>query len=732
MFGRNRWLEYTAVISLEGLVAFIYFYSVFAGKSTFLSSPDNLFQFYPDYVRLSRSLSLGKLPLWDPGVESGRSFAGVGETAVFYPPALLVISLLGPSEPSLVILAAFHLIIGSFAFYLLARYLGNDAISSSLVGVSFTSITIITYYLAGAPDLCFPLVWTPLVVLCLYKSMSKTEYSALGGLFLAMSLLGGHIQALFNNLLIVGVLTILLMLRVSRVKTKLRAAMILSRAALIVLFGAGFSSLQTLSVMESSSLSYRWVSWIGGGLGPIPENSPVPFYAAANNYFLPSHGIIDIFNPFIYQPQVWAGQPYFGIFILIFALIGVVSLRQSTIEFLIVAALGLLLSLGGQTPLFLLLYTLIPFAYLLRMPGLFIFLFQFGMSIVAVFGFARLLGKRRNRTKILAGIVMLSLLTSEITYVAGAWGTLQPISDNPDVPSNVYRMNPIISYVERDYLQYRILNWNNTLPPNIGDVYPIETTLGYAATMNQRYYNFLNLNWSPGNNAIYDLLNVKYVVSSNVDVFNSGQFRSYMLSQNETLILQWDNVSLYQRPHPMPRFWIPMMVEHTLNGNQSLEAVAEFVQHNLNPGNMAIVEDGTNGIEQYPLANASVLKVIKYDEQMTELSVNASGDVFLVYSSVFDPGWTASIDGKQVSLFPAYYTLQAVKVPSGVHMVKFEYDPDFMKIGIPITATTALAAVLLYFYSNDYLSVLRRIFSTILARSHLEKYFSRSKRSKRS
>jgi len=700
MFVGERRREDLLALAIAALIAFVYFYRALLGEYTFFSSPDDIVAYYAQYQRLSRSLAVGQLPLWDPGVWSGRSFTGLGQTGVFYPPNLIHVLFFGASEGSLTLLAIFHAIAACFFFYLLSRHLGNDFASSLSAGISFAFIVVIIQWLAGAMDLTFGLIWTPLILLCLYKCLDKWVYSLPGGLFLSMSLLAGHLQTFFNNLLIVGIVTLLLILRIGEPRTKLPAWKILCRVMAIALFALGFSTVHILSVMESFALSYRWV---GDPSGPILATAPVSFNVAANSYFLPIPALIDVINPFFYWP-LFEGQPYFGLLALVFAIIAVGAFhsrsdRRSLIVFVLIGAVGLVISLGGQTPLYWIFYTLVPFANRLREPGRFIFLFQFASSILAAYGLGRLLHHMGDRKRILAAILLVVILTGEIIAVRDQWGSaLVPNAANSSTPSNLYRMNPIISYVEHDYLKYRVLNWQNALPPNIGDVYSIETTSGYAATMNKRYFDFQNINWSP-DSIVYDLLNVKYVVSKSA------------IGLNMTLLLQWGNATcpytnvpcdlyLYNRPHPMPRFWVPKAVRHVATENESMETVKRFIMDHESPWSLAIVEDGKSGIEQFPLSSRSTVEAIRLEEQFAEIRVNTPGESFLVHSSVFYPGWVAYVDGIEVPIYPAYYALRAIKIPKGDHLVEFVYKPTFVTIGFPVTVAVVFLALLLCYYSN--------------------------------
>jgi hypothetical protein len=64
---------------------------------------------------------------------------------------------------------------------------------------------------------------------------------------------------------------------------------------------------------------------------------------------------------------------------------------------------------------------------------------------------------------------------------------------------------------------------------------------------------------------------------------------------------------------------------------------------------------------------------------------------FLVTSDTFYPGWRATIDGAPVSILQTDYALRGVVVPSGTHIVRFEFRPRSFYYGIGVSLISLLA-----------------------------------------
>ncbi len=76
------------------------------------------------------------------------------------------------------------------------------------------------------------------------------------------------------------------------------------------------------------------------------------------------------------------------------------------------------------------------------------------------------------------------------------------------------------------------------------------------------------------------------------------------------------------------------------------------------------------------------------------------GEGFLVLSDTYYPGWKAYVDGREERIYQADYFLRAVFLSSGLHKVKFIFDPLSFKLGLWMTLTTffSLGGYFIYYF----------------------------------
>jgi hypothetical protein len=93
-----------------------------------------------------------------------------------------------------------------------------------------------------------------------------------------------------------------------------------------------------------------------------------------------------------------------------------------------------------------------------------------------------------------------------------------------------------------------------------------------------------------------------------------------------------------------------------------------------------------------PSSRGEVAAVVNSPSEIT-FRVHAPDPAYLVLSDTYYPGWHVQVDGGESELLRADYTLRAVFVPGGTHLVRFYYDPLSFKVAALLSCTT-LALVL--------------------------------------
>lgn len=122
--------------------------------------------------------------------------------------------------------------------------------------------------------------------------------------------------------------------------------------------------------------------------------------------------------------------------------------------------------------------------------------------------------------------------------------------------------------------------------------------------------------------------------------------------------------------------WFVDNVSFVDNANQELNSL-----ETLNTKHSAVADKKFESIlgisKEQPESTTAELTQYKANELKYSVFSEVGG--VAVFSDIFYPGWTATIDNKEVSIGRVNYLLRAINVPEGKHEVVFRFDPKTLK-----------------------------------------------------
>lgn len=409
--GLGRGLPCFVVVAAVAALATLYYRAV-ALPDLIPVGYDVFTYFYPNQAYAADALRQGRLPLWNPFLFAGVPFLANSQTAVFYPFNLLFLITSVPR--AYVYSVLLHVIIAGCCMYIFCRStLAVDRLSALAAAFVFM-FGGFTGGLFGHLNQLQVVAWAPLVLTLFERSyhQQSLKWAALAGGVVGLQALAGHTQELYLTLVVLGLLFLWLMVRSwgSRVigrglevggqspspqppaagpcpttsgamglvaqRPSLVAILLVRRVGLlivVVVVGFGLAAAQLVPTAELSGLSIR-----SGGLS----------FKEAASFSLPPWLLLKGLLPVYDQAPVfseWLG--YVGVTGLLLSALAVARRpRHPYVAFLAaLAVLSAILAMGAATPLFALVYKLVPGANLFRVPARWLFPYTLSMaSLVAV------------------------------------------------------------------------------------------------------------------------------------------------------------------------------------------------------------------------------------------------------------------------------------------------------------------------------------------------------------
>ena len=153
---------------------------------------------------------------------------------------------------------------------------------------------------------------------------------------------------------------------------------------------------------------------------------------------------------------------------------------------------------------------------------------------------------------------------------------------------------------------------------------------------------------------------------------------------------------IYKNTRTLPRFRLvgrPMYVKDATAALAALRSLGEQARERV------VVEDPDQPFGQDVEADGS-LKVVRDDPEEIEIETNSNGPAYLTIADTFDPGWSATLDGRPAPIRPAWVMFRAVALTAGHHRLKFAYRPAGFGLGLTISLIGLLPAVSLLIFSR--------------------------------
>ena len=671
-------------------------------------------------------LTAGEVPLWDPYNNGGLPFLADTQAAVFYPPRLITIGLSklsgGWTYHALELEMTAHVLLYSLLMYLLVRRMTYSK-AGSIFGALVAAI-IASYggFLTSYPPLQLALleagIWLPLAVLGVYEATRKETlrwtWLVMTGFALGLSWMAGHPQSSFF-------LTYLLIAYFAyRAYEKRYSWKIFATGT--VLFGAiggGMAAVQLLPGFEYLLRTSR---------------TEFGFDAKGNGF--PFRDIIQFLFPNV--TSQWSPL-YVGIPGLALAIIAVWRRLPGAVFWGIVALVALVLSFGANSPVFALLYNMLPGLRFFRGQERAAYLVANSLAILAGIGAAHLaswdseqwpLATRNIRrglitlTGVCSGAVVLvfnewlnnhdllnSTFSTVILSVVVAATTLvivwrmmknpqmvfyrwillglivfELFTVNMDTETNYDSVPPeqqlslsppplVGQTIADSHIPFRVDGYR-ALHDNYGSLYGLADIRGISPLFLDSAHAIIENGLI--NPRAWELFAVRYVYTD----WDTLPVPSTIIGKGED---RYGAVNLHQLSEPRP---FAQMVYKVRVADSDEAARAILADSNFDARHTIILQKAPNQFLADSNGQNATATVTEYKPESFTIDVKTPSDGLLSIANVDYPGWQATVDGQASEILRAYGALQAVAVPAGEHTVRLIFDPISYHIGAVLSIIT--------------------------------------------
>jgi hypothetical protein len=146
-----------------------------------------------------------------------------------------------------------------------------------------------------------------------------------------------------------------------------------------------------------------------------------------------------------------------------------------------------------------------------------------------------------------------------------------------------------------------------------------------------------------------------------------------------------------QNPYTLGNAWFVDKVRYAANANEELDAL-----HSMDLRRQAVADQQFRDIlgESTLQDSVSIVRMTAYEPNELAYDVKTSQGGVIVFSEIYYPGWTATVDGEPVELGRVNYVLRALKVAPGKHKVVLSFFPKSIDITETIAQTSYVLLLL--------------------------------------
>ncbi|WP_455085627.1 YfhO family protein [Prevotella nigrescens] len=240
-------------------------------------------------------------------------------------------------------------------------------------------------------------------------------------------------------------------------------------------------------------------------------------------------------------------------------------------------------------------------------------------------------------------------------------------------------------------LSYRVLNFASGAFNENNTSYFHKSIGGYHPAKLRRYQEMIDKYIAPEMQAAMQAIGSKGGVMSEVDGRKLFPVLNMLNAKYFIVPLQGNATTSIQNPYAQGNGWFVDKLTYVADANAEYAEVGKIdVSHE------AVADKKFEAVLGQTAANDSTASVVltKYEPNNMTYSVNSAKGGVVVFSEVYYPGWSATIDGQPAELGRVNYILRALNVKAGKHEVVLDFHPSSISITETI-AYTALAVLLL-------------------------------------
>ena len=296
---------------------------------------------------------------------------------------------------------------------------------------------------------------------------------------------------------------------------------------------------------------------------------------------------------------------------------------------------------------------------------------------IILIGFAFLMlykYKKLGAQFMIAGIAVLCLVDMWMVNKRYLYDDMFVDKMERDAPQ---QMTETDKFILRDKaLDYRVLNLaSNTFNENETSYYH-KSVGGYHAAKLRRYQEMIDAHIAPEMKKVASVVAEAGGDMTKVNGDSIFPVLNMLNTKYFIMPLQGGQTVPLQNPYAYGNAWFVDKVKYVNNANEEIDGVGKVNLRHEAVADAKFKEQLGESVKQ---DDTSIVKLTEYKPNNLTYEVKSNKGGVIVFSEIYYPGWTATIDGQPAELGRVNYILRALNVKAGSHKVVLDFHPASVK-----------------------------------------------------
>ncbi len=296
---------------------------------------------------------------------------------------------------------------------------------------------------------------------------------------------------------------------------------------------------------------------------------------------------------------------------------------------------------------------------------------------IILIGFAFLMlykYKKLGAQFMIAGIAVLCLVDMWMVNKRYLYDDMFVDKMERDAPQQMTETDKII--LRDKALDYRVLNLaSNTFNENETSYYH-KSIGGYHAAKLRRYQEMIDAHISPEMKKVASAVAEAGGDMTKVNGDSIFPVLNMLNAKYFIMPLQGGQTVPLQNPYAYGNAWFVDKVKYVDNANQEIDGVGKVNLRHEAVADAKFKEQLGESVKQ---DDTSIVKLTEYKPNNLTYEVKSNKGGVIVFSEIYYPGWTATVDGQPAELGRVNYILRALNVKAGNHKVVLDFHPASVK-----------------------------------------------------